>query len=215
MSNTILIKRSSTANAVPTGNALAQGELAINLADGNLFYKNSADQVTVIASNKFVSVTGNVTGGNVVTGGEVSATGNITGNFYFGNGSQLTGVTATSVNAASLTGNTLSSNVTISSLTTVGTLTSVSVTGNVDAGNIITGGLISATGNISSANVISGTTISATGNITGNYFIGNGSQLTSITGGNVTGQVGNALVAGTVYTAAQPNMPQLLQLPGG
>jgi len=34
----------------------------------------------------------------------------------------------------------------------------------------------------------------------------NGSLLTNITGGNVTGQVANALVAGTVYTAAQPNI---------
>ena len=35
---------------------------------------------------------------------------------------------------------------------------------------------------------------------------GNGSALTSITGGNVSGQVGNALVAGTVYINAQPNI---------
>ena len=33
-----------------------------------------------------------------------------------------------------------------------------------------------------------------------------GANLASITGGNVSGQVGNALVAGTVYTAAQPNI---------
>ena len=41
---------------------------------------------------------------------------------------------------------------------------------------------------------------------TANYFTGNGSLLTSITGGNITGQVGNALIAGTVYTNAQPNI---------
>ena len=51
-----------------------------------------------------------------------------------------------------------------------------------------------------------------TGNITGanyviaNYFSGNGSILSSLTGANVTGQVANALVAGTVYTNAQPNI---------
>jgi len=39
-----------------------------------------------------------------------------------------------------------------------------------------------------------------------NFFSGNGSLLTSLTGGNVTGQVGNALIAGTVYTNAQPNI---------
>jgi hypothetical protein len=42
--------------------------------------------------------------------------------------------------------------------------------------------------------------------VTSNYFSGNGSLLTSLNGANVTGQVGNALVAGTVYTNAQPNI---------
>ena len=40
-------------------------------------------------------VSGNITGGNVLTGGVVSATGNITGSYILGNGSQLTGLTAT------------------------------------------------------------------------------------------------------------------------
>jgi len=62
MSNTILLKRSTVANSVPAANTVAPGELAINIQDGNLFYKNAANVVTVIASNQFVSVTGNVTG---------------------------------------------------------------------------------------------------------------------------------------------------------
>jgi hypothetical protein len=46
-----------------------------------------------------------------------------------------------------------------------------------------------------------------TGNVISSGIVGgNGSSLTSLTGANVTGQVGNALVAGTVYTAAQPNI---------
>jgi len=61
---------------------------------------------------------------------------------------------------------------------------------------------------------ISGVTTS-TGNIsTSAYFLGNGSQLTSITGSNVSGQVGNALVAGTVYTNAQPNITSVGTLTG-
>ena len=40
----------------------------------------------------------------------ISLTGNISANYYFGNGSQLTGVTATSSWANSLIGDTLSSN---------------------------------------------------------------------------------------------------------
>jgi len=49
---------------------------------------------------------------------------------------------------------------------------------------------------------------------TSNYFIGNGSLLSSITGSNVSGQVGNALVAGTVYGAAQGNITSLGTLTG-
>ena len=47
-----------------------------------------------------------------------------------------------------------------------------------------------------------------------NYFIGNGSLLTSITASNVSGQVANALVAGTVYTNAQPNITSIGSLSG-
>jgi hypothetical protein len=87
MTNTVLIKRSDVANAVPAPGNLLAGELAINSADGNLFYKNSGNTVTVIASNKFLSVSGNVTANNgqftnivnvaSYTGAVVSVTGNI------------------------------------------------------------------------------------------------------------------------------------------
>ena len=84
------------------------------------------------------SVTGNLTGGNILTVGLISATGNVTGNYILGNGSQLTGVTASGVNANALTGSTLSSNVTTSSLTSVGTLGNLSVSGNVVASGVVT-----------------------------------------------------------------------------
>ena len=42
--------------------------------------------------------------------------------------------------------------------------------------------------------------------VTANYFSGAGNNLSNIQGGNVSGQVGNALVASTVYTNAQPNI---------
>ena len=147
MTNTVLIKRSSTANSVPASGNLQAGELAINYTDGNLFYKDNNNGVQLLTSNKFVSVTGNITGANL----------NATG--------------------LSLSGNVVSN---------------VNVTSNIAGGNIKTPGLIS-----------------ATGNITGNYFIGNGSRLTSLTAANVVGNVANATYAttsGTVTTAAQPNI---------
>jgi hypothetical protein len=43
MANTIKIKSSETPAAVPS--SLADGELALNRADGELFYKDSADVI--------------------------------------------------------------------------------------------------------------------------------------------------------------------------
>lgn len=60
---------------------------------------------------------------------------------------------------------------------------------------------------------ISGNT-TVTGNITANNFIGNGSSLTSLTGANIIGQIPNALVSGTVYTNAQPNITSVGTLTG-
>ena len=92
MTNTVLIKRSGTPTDTPLAANLQHGELAINYSDGNLFYKNASNVVTVIASNQFLSVTGNVTGGNIITVGNVSATGNISGDYFIGNGRFLTGI---------------------------------------------------------------------------------------------------------------------------
>jgi hypothetical protein len=77
-------------------------------------------------------------------------------------------------------------------VTLLGTLTSLSVGGNVQvgtnigiigfvsaAGNVV-GGNITALANVSSGNILTTGTVSATGNVTGNYFLGNGSQLTGI-----------------------------------
>jgi hypothetical protein len=45
MSNTIQIKRSSTSGSVPTAGQLAQGELAVNLADEALYTKDASNAV--------------------------------------------------------------------------------------------------------------------------------------------------------------------------
>jgi hypothetical protein len=79
MTNTVLIKRSGVANSVPVAGDLQSGELAINYRDGNLFYKNVSNVVTVIASNQFVSVVGNITGGNANITGTTTSTSKTTG----------------------------------------------------------------------------------------------------------------------------------------
>jgi len=113
--------------------------------------------------------------------GAVSVTGNVTGNYFIGDGSQLTGISGGGSTAASaLTGNTLSSNVINSSLTSVGTLGNLSVAGNTTVGNLLTSGNISTTGNVIGGNLItaaaiSGASVSASGNITGGNLIISGS----------------------------------------
>ena len=111
--------------------------------------------ITSVGILSSLSSTGNVTGGNILTAGIISATGNITanvGSFFIGNGSQLTGLPATYGNA----------NV-VANLAALGS-NPVSTTGNVTGGNILTGGLITATGNITGGNINS-PTLNNSGNI--------------------------------------------------
>jgi hypothetical protein len=256
MTNIVLIKRSATANTVPTAGQLANGEIAINYADGNLFFKDTAGSVQTLASKKFVSVTGNVTGGNVNTGivsatgnvqagnlnasglslssnvvsalvsaANITTTANITGGYFIGNGSQLTGLPASYSNAnvatllANFGSNTVSTsgNVTTGNLTVNGNITYVNsnvVTINDKfinvANNAATSGAANGGGlgvgpvdaEYATLTFNNGTTawntnipLSVNGNVAGSYFVGNGSALTSISGANVTGTVANATYA--------------------
>ena len=184
MTNTVLIKRSGTANSIPGAGNLQSGELAINYADGNLFYKNSSNVVTLLTSTQFVSVAGNVTGGNLnaaglsLSGNVVSAinsTSNITTTGNISGGNILGGA---NVNATTHTG------------------TTVSVTGNITGGNLNAAGL-SLSGNVVSA-INSASNITTTANVSGSYFIGNGSALTGITasaGAAITNGTSNVTVA--------------------
>ena len=182
--------------------------------------QTAASTVGGVITGSSVSVTGNVTGGNVLFGtGNVSGTGNVAAGYFIGNGSQLTGVTASSVNANSLTGTVLNSGVVTSSLTSVGVLTSLSVSGNVTAGNVAatnhTGTNVSVTGTATAAStvggVITGTSTSVTGSQTaastvGGVITGSSSSVTgsqtaaSTVGGIITGS--SSSVTGTQSAAS-------------
>ena len=180
---------SSTGNATH-GNLLVTGTGIISTA-GNIYGAN-----LIISANE--SDTGNIQAGNLLTGGLISASGNITGNYFIGNGSQLTGVTASSVNANALTGNTLNSGVIFSSLTTVGTLTSLSVSGNIAAGNISatnhTGTNVSVTGTQTAASTVGGVITGSSSSVTGTQ------SAASTVGGVITGS--SSSVTGTQTAAS-------------
>ena len=181
----------------------------IQFNDNNVIQGNAGFTFNKITGA--VAIPGNVTAGNVsgtlVTGTLTTAaqpnitsvgtltsltvTGNITGANLIGNhygagtgltsipGANVTGTVANATYAVTSGSTTTAATVTTAAqpnITSVGTLTSLTVTGNISGANI-----------------------------TGTYY-GAGTGLTSIPGANVTGQVGNALVAGTVYTNSQPNI---------
>jgi hypothetical protein len=151
----------------------------------------------------------------------LSATGTVTGTYFVGNGSQLTGIAtnATTIyndNSAVIipasNGNIVNNvngvtiaNVWSGGLAVTGALsasTTISAAGNIIGGNIQTAGIFSATGNIISAanistgNLLTGGTVSSTGNVIGGNVIGT----TAVsTGGNVNG--GNLKTAGIVSAA--------------
>ena len=213
--------------ALSSGSAVGTSATVTSNAQPNI---TSVGTLTSITSSGLISTTGNVTGnyiignGSLLTGlaatygnsnvanylptysgnlgnvGTITATGNIVGNYLIGNGSQLTSITG-----ANVTGNVANATYALSSGSAVGT--SATVTSNAQPNITSVGTLTSIT---------SSGLISTTGNVTGNYIIGNGSQLSAITGANITGTIANATyalsagsavgTAATVTTNAQPNI---------
>jgi hypothetical protein len=163
---------------------------------------------TSISTTGGLSVAGGniLTSGAVYANFAVSTQGNVTGNYFIGNGSQLTDITvSTATTAATVTTNAQPN------ITSVGTLSGLTVGPNSSIVLSGTSGYVKANslqgtdgtqtiylkyGSVAGAagiatdltvgtggtgNLTANGTISASGNITGNYFIGNGSQLTGIT----------------------------------
>jgi hypothetical protein len=107
---------STTASAAPTNTNLVNGELAINITDGKLFYKDDSNVVQVIGW-KTVPVSAGGTGQITYTDGQLLI-GNSTGN-------TLTKATLTAGSGVSITNG--SGSITISATGSGGTVTSVSV----------------------------------------------------------------------------------------
>jgi hypothetical protein len=166
---------------------------------------NAQPNITSVGVLTSLSVTGNVTTGNLSTSGNVTANlfvgtfqGNITGNLTVP-GSNTQVIYNANGNAGASAGFTFNS----------GT-NALAVTGNTTSGNLLSTGLISATGNILGGNVNAtthtGTTVSVSGNVIASQFIGSGNTLSNIQGANITGAVATANTANTVTGNAQANI---------
>jgi hypothetical protein len=123
----------NVATLAVTGSVTVQGSIGVSS------FLSATSNVTGgnILTGGLISATGNITGGNILgganvnatthTGATVSVTGNITGSYFIGNGSQLTGIVATSsYGNANVAAN----------LAAFGS-NPVSTTGNITAGNFI------------------------------------------------------------------------------
>jgi hypothetical protein len=164
-----------------TNNANIGGNLAVG---GN---------ISITGNVTSLNVTGNITGGNLLTPGVVTATGNVTG----GNVTTAGQVTAT--------GNITGGNLTTAGITSTGSLsasTTIVATGNITGGNLITGGLASVTGNITGGNLITGGLASVTGNITGGNLTTAGLTSTGTLSSTGNANVGNLGTAGQVIATS-------------
>ena len=201
-------------NLLVTGIANITGNLTAGNANlGNVATANFTNAVLTTAAQPNITSVGTLS--TLGVNGTVTAV-NFTANtgVFTGNGSGLSAIAGANVTGAvayATTANAVAgANVSgaVAYATTANAVAGANVSGQVS--NALVAGTVytAAQPNITSVGTL--TSLTVTGNIsganlTGNHY-GNGSALSSLTGANVTGQVGNALVAGTVYTAAQPNI---------
>jgi len=165
-----------TANAVSGGNV--SGEVGFAAVANSVAGANVSGEVTNAATANAIA------GANVSGEVDFAATANSVA------GANISGTVANATYADSAgTAGTVTTNAQ-PNITQVGTLTSLAVTGFLSAG------LSADLGNLSA-----GLSADLGNSVTANYFLGNGSSLSSITGANVTGQVGFAGVANSVAGA--------------
>lgn len=185
--------------------------VAVSAATGNVTFSigqavGSANSVSFLAvnANTTIQATGNITGGNITTAGQVVATGNIRG------GNIITVAGTVLNNGLETTGNVRGGNLIITGLAQAATITA---TGNVIGGNLVGQNLtptrVTFVGSgkeidddaeftyNDTTNTLSVSNISASGNITAAYFIGNGTTLTGVvtSGFSTVNANGTSLVA--------------------
>ena len=243
---------SATGNIVTAGYFIGnfQGNVVGNLtvpgSNTQVIYNNqgnagAAAGFTFNSASNAMVVTGNVTGGNILTAGSlsvggtitsantvvganVSTVGNVTGNYIIGNGSTLSAITAgnivgTVANATfAINASTITTNAQ-PNITSVGVLTSLSVSGNSVPGNLLTAGQVSAAGNITTNGYFLGT---FAGNISGNLTVpGSNTQVIYNNNGNAGASTGftfnsasNAMVVSGNISSGNVSVTGTVYTPG-
>ena len=169
-SNTI-----STTGNITAGYFVGNGSILTSITGANITgtvanatYATSAGTSTTSTQANYANIANSVSGSNV-SGSVAQANYANTANSVAG--ANITGTVANATYALSANVSTYAGTVTTNAqpnITSVGTLSSVSTTGNVNSGNLLTGGQVSATGNITGSNLLVNNDAVITGNLTVN-----------------------------------------------
>ena len=207
-----------TANSNSQPNVTSLGTLTSLAVTGNVTAGNVyANSGTIGAANLTGTLTTaaqpNITSVGTLSNLAVAGTGNsnlgnvATANFFNGDGSGLTNVSA--ITGTSIVNGTSNIIVGLNGNVRFGVASNANVMIVTGTGTNVNG-YLTASGNITGANANLGNAVTA------NYFIGNlygtanlatfATTANAVAGANVSGQVANALVASAVYTNAQPNI---------
>jgi hypothetical protein len=185
------IGTSTLSNGTSNVAVAASGNVTVGVA--------SAPNVLTVTSTG-INVAGTINGTGNANLGNIGAAGGIF-TYVTGDGGNLSNIQGANVigNVTSaITSNfaNFAGNITVAAqpnITSVGTLTSLVVTGNVDAGNLNTGGRVVAVGNVDGGNLNTGGRVVAVGNIDGGNINTGGNVVAA---GNIqadTGFVSNSL----------------------
>jgi hypothetical protein len=218
-----------TSNLGPNSNVIITGgtvnQFLISNGAGGVSWVTPANVTTAPGSNTQVifNDNGSINATSGLTFNKNTNALNVLGNANVGNIGADAGIFTT-------VGGSLTTNAQ-PNITSIGALTSLTVSGNINAGNVQGGNLVTANyfagtlttnaqPNITSVGTLTGLNVNGTvtaSAFTANtgIFTGNGSGLTNLAGANITGTVanatfatsaGSATTAGTVTTNAQPNI---------
>jgi hypothetical protein len=184
----------ATANTATSGTVRINNDLGLFVGTGNAAVISETGNDGVVRSG--------ISGGNLVIQSNVGGTLFDVARALGASGTFAVSNAATVGTTLSVTGNITGAN--------INTGAQVVATGNVTGGNITTAGLITASGaitstaNVTGGNLRTGGLVSATGNITsaanvaGQFFIGNGSQLTGLSLGVSVTKFVNGTTEGNV-----------------
>jgi hypothetical protein len=210
------------------GSNIANGTSNVSIAtsNGNITASVGGNANIVVVTGTGVNVAGTIAGtqltSNIATGTApfvVTSTTQVANLSVATAGLATYATTANAVAGANVSGAVNLANfastanaVALANVAGIGNISSLNINGN--ASTILYGNGVFAAASVTYGNANVATflasygsnTITTTGNISVGNIIGNGQALTGLTGANVTGTVSSATTAGTVTTAAQPNI---------